>query len=132
MKKIISTILVCMLLCGSIFSLASCGSILMGTYSAELDIGIASSEVTLKFGLGKVTIENKTDTFITDSATSTYEAKYKIGEDDEGNRTITFTYADDSEEFDLLPDGEALSFKETSEDDAEYIKIGIYTFKKAK
>ena len=65
-------------------------------------------------------------------STDAYEAKYKIGEDEEGNRTITFTYADDSEEFDLLPDGEALSFKETSEDDAEYIKIGIYTFKKAK
>ena len=132
MKKIISTILLCVLLCGSIFSLASCGNMLMGTYSGEFDIGIASSEVTLKFGLGKVTIENKTDTIITDSSTSTYEAKYKIAEDEDGNRTITFTYADDSEEFDFLPDGEALSFKETSENDNEYLKIGIYTFKKVK
>ena len=132
MKKIVSTILLCVLLCGSIFSLASCSNIVFGEYSASIDLGLASSDVVVKFGLGTVTIESTTDTIITNAATSTYEAKYKIAEDEEGNRTITFTYAEGADEFAAFPGGEALSLVESEVEGVKYLTIGLYKLKKVK
>lgn len=133
MKKILSAILVCVLLCGTLFTLASCGNSLSGTYASdEIDIGVAKSKVTLKFGLASVTIESMTENIVTGAKTTTYKASYKIAKNDEGERTITFTYAADSNEFDLFPDGNTFKFDEATTDDGEQIKIGVYTFTKAK
>ena len=132
MKKIVSTILLCVLLCGSIFSLASCSNIIFGNYSASIDVGLASNDVVVKFGLGTVTIESTTDTIISAAATATYEAKYKIGEDEEGNRTITFTYEEGADEFLAFPGGKALSLVESEVEGVKYLTIGIYKFTKTK
>ena len=132
MKKIISTVLVCVLLCASVFSLSSCSSLILGSYEAELDLGLASGEVTVKFGLGTATIESTTDTILTEAKTETYEAKYKITENEEGERFITFTYAEGADEFLSFPDGEALPLVASSVEGTDYITIGLLKLEKIK
>ena len=74
MKKIVSTLLVCVMLVGMIFTLASCGKSLFGKYEADL----AVSEYTYEFGaFGKVTLN--IDPIIGDD--SVYEGKYEINAD---------------------------------------------------
>ena len=104
MKKIISTILVCVLLVGSIFTLVSCGKILTGKYEADLLI----SEVTYEFGLfGKVT--KTVDPAIGDNEVT--EGKYEFN--DAGDE-ITLTFGEDSTTCD---------FSSGEEDGVKYIKL---------
>ena len=132
MKKIISTILLCVLLAGSILSLASCGSVITGTYTTSVDLGVVEADVTVKFGFGTVTIESVSDSIITDKTTTVYEAKYEIGEDEEGGRTITFTYEEGASEFISMPGGVALSLVQSTVEGVEYLTIGGIKYKKAK
>ncbi len=113
MKKIISTLLVCVLLIGCVLTLASCGKKLSGRY--ELSDGLyyefngkeytSVLEVPI---LGKVT-KNGT---------------YEIKENNEGDLEIIFT-EEGSEE------PNAVSFSEGEEDGVEYIKIGGVKYTKA-
>ena len=110
MKRIISTILVCVLLLGCVFTLASCGKTLSGTYSADLAIAKVSYE--FKFG-GKVTLT--VDPIIGD--TSTYEGKYEVIDD---TNEITLIFEDaDAKEY-----GGTSSFTTGEEEGVKYIKIG--------
>jgi len=104
MKKIISTILVCVLLVGSIFSLASCNKILTGKYEADLLV----SEVTYEFELfGKVT--KTVDYPVVDDEVT--EGKYEFN--DAGDE-ITLTFGENSNTYD---------FSSGEEDGVKYIKL---------
>ena len=113
MKRIISTILVCVLLIGCVFTLASCSSILIGEY--ELDAGLA--EVTYDFSLTKVSITYE-DLLGNEK---TIEGKYKIAENDDGKTEITFTFENEEEAKNYSG---TFSFEKGKEGDDEYIKIG--------
>ena len=112
MKKIVSAILVCVLLVGTVFTLASCNMV-MGTYAA--------GNTELEFGMGKVTITEKVTNPLTGDVTKlTYECKYKIEEDDDG-KTITFTYEEGADEHYYLNGTKTFS---EIDDGTKYIQIG--------
>lgn len=116
MKRIISTILVCVLLLGCVFTLASCGKKLSGKY--ELDLGIGS--VTYDFKLTKVVITGEAlgqDTSV--------EGKYKIAKNDKGELEITFTFENEENAKEY-----AGTFSFEKGDD--YIKIGGVKYNKVK
>ena len=123
MKKILSSILVCMLLVGTVFSLAGCvlslGStaIISGTY--EVDLALA--EYTFEFSpIGKFTITE--DPLIGDS--KVYEGKYKVNTE---TNEITLTYEADAP---LILGSGTYDFAYGKENDEEYIKISILTLEK--
>ena len=118
MKKIISTVLVCVLLLGCVLTLASCGKMLMGTYEMKITDG---NKTTLEFTPFKVT---RTVTVLGESEST--EGKYKIAENDEGKLEITFTWEGEEEP-------ETMSFSQGEEDGVKYIELGgILKFKKVK
>ena len=107
MKKIVSTLLVCVLLVGCIMTLASCGKMFSGTY--EADFGIY--EATYKFQIGgKVTLT--LDYPILED--KEYVGKYTISENGD---EITFEF-EDLEEF-----SGTRSFSKGEEDGDKYIKL---------
>ena len=115
MKKVLSAILVCVLLLGTVFSLAGCSSV-SGEYEADL----ITSVNTYKFGMfGKVTLT--VDPIALDA--TTYEGKYKINED---TNEITFTF--DSEDADLYEG--TFDFSSGEEDGEKYVKINYVKYKK--
>ena len=115
MKKIISTILVCVLTFGIVFTLSSCNMV-MGTYEG--------GNIELKFGLGKVTITETNTGIITGKVTEkVYECKYKI-EDGKDGKTITFTYEEGADQHYYLKD--TLTFAEGEEEGVKYIQIGTF------
>ena len=117
MKKTVSAILVCVLLVGTMLTLASCG--LSGTYEN---------------GTTKITFKGKTVTIVDEvtilgaTVSKTYEAEYEIVDGDEG-KTIVFTYAEGADEH-LALNGEK-DFSQGEEDGVKYIKIGILKYNKA-
>ena len=124
MKKIISTILVCVLLVGCVMSLSSCGKMLTGKYEAELDAGIGGGKVSYEFtpfGYTKTT----TTEVLGFEKSSVEEGKYKIAENDDGELSITFTYEVEGEE-----KTETVSFSQGEENGAKYIKLGLVKLNK--
>lgn len=104
MKRIVSLVLVCVLLVGSIFSLASCGKMLTGKYEADLVV----SEVTYEFGLfGKVT--KTVDPILGDNTVE--EGKYEFNKD---GTEITLTFGEEST---------TCEFSSGEEDGVKYIKL---------
>ena len=87
MKRIISTILVCVLLLGCVLTLASCGKRLSGTYAAT--IAGQSVQISFTFKGDKFTGEMSTTVFGV-TTTQKLEGTYEI-EDDK----ITLTYEED-------------------------------------
>ena len=116
MKKIVSAILVCVLLVGTMLTLASCG--LSGTYEN---------------GTTKITFKGKTVTIVDEvtilgaTVSKTYEAEYEIVDGDEG-KTIVFTYAEGADKHITL-NGEK-NFSQGEEDGVKYIKIAGAKYKK--
>ena len=124
MKRIISTILVCVLLLGCVMSLSSCGKMLTGKYEAEVDAIVAGGNVVYEFtpfGYTKTT----TTEVLGFEKSSVEEGKYKIAENDEGELTITFTYEVDGEE-----KTESVAFSQGEENGVKYIKLGLVKFTK--
>ena len=114
MKKIISTILVCVLLVGSVFTLASCNKIVSGTYNGKAMVDWVISDVTYEFGLfGNVT---KTVVYPLGDTTVT-DGKYKIYESAQNKLEIAFTWEGEEEE------GDAKSFVIGTANGVDYIKI---------
>ena len=106
MKKIISTLLVCVLLVGALFTLASCG--LSGTYDGKL--------YNLEFSGDQVTF------VISDSIK--FDATYEITEEDD-QKYITFTWPEGADVPDVIKDLAGKSkFSEGKDDDGKYIEIG--------
>ena len=122
MKKTISTILVCVLLIGSIFSLSSCevAGFVFGTYSRTYDALVVEETVTYKFGLGKVEVITTTEGQISgNTETTTKEYKYKVTENEKGEKVIIFTVENDNDAKPI-----ELSFNSGSDDGGAYIEIG--------
>ena len=121
MKKTISTILVCVLLVGSLLTLASCevAGFVFGTYS-RTDTVIVDITTTYEFSLTEVTKTTTTDNLIgSGQSTTTQTMKYKVGENDEGKKIIAFTVETD--------DGSKTteySFNSGKDDGGSYIEIG--------
>ena len=116
MKKIISTLLVCVLLLGCVFTLASCSKLLYGKY--ELDAVVGS--VTYDFKVTKVAV-----TFELLGQETTVEGTFKITENEKGESQITFTFEDEEKAKEYAG---TFSF-EKGED---YVKIGGVQYKKVK
>ena len=98
MKKIISTILVCVLLLGCVFTLASCSKTVSGTYEGKIDIGLASYAVTYTFSGKKVTAVSKgtvVGVVVSEEAKGTYE----ITENEDGTMEITFDFEEEKTVF---------------------------------
>lgn len=111
MKKIVSTILVCVLLLGCVMSLASCGKTFTGTYTTTTLLG---SVDTYEFKIGgKVVLTH--DPIV--GNTDTFEGKYEIN-DETGEITFVFENEDAHKTY-----GGTKDFSTGSEDDVKYIKI---------
>ncbi len=111
MKKIVSSLLACILLIGCIFTLASCSKSLVGTYEADLGV----SEITYKFGaFGKVT--RTVDPLVGDNTVT--EGTYKFN--DAGDE-ITLTFGEESKTYD---------FSSGTEDGDDYIKLDLIKYEK--
>jgi hypothetical protein len=121
MKKTISTILVCVLLVGALFSLSSCevAGFVFGTYS-RTDTIIVDITTTYEFSLGEVTKTVTTDNlFGSGQSTTTETMKYKVTENEEGEKVIVFTMTTD--------DGTKTveyNFNSGKDDGGAYIEIG--------
>lgn len=114
MKKIVSSILVCVMLLGCVFALASCGKILNGSYSDEL-----TGLTTYTFEGNKVTITAGAGNF-----SKTFEGTYEIKTNDKEEEIIAFTFeGNDADKY----TGE-FAFVEGTEGDEQYIKIGMFKY----
>ena len=112
MKKIVSTILLCLLLAGSVLTLASCDKMLVGEYEADIIV----ADVTYEFGLfGKVTYTY--DPVVGDETVKV--GKYEISDDGE---EITFTFEGE--------EPETHSFAIGEENGVDYVRIGLVTYEK--
>lgn len=120
MKKTISTILVCVLLVGTLLSLASCevAGFVFGTYSKTTSVLGTETVETYDFSLTEVT---KTTVVkigsLSNTTTETYE--YKVGKNDDGERIISLTTENDNGSSTVK-----LSFNSGSDNDGSYIEIG--------
>lgn len=130
MKKVISLLLACVMLCGCVFALASCGKKLSGDYVLDATVevvGVKSGAVTTySFSGSKVTLS--VDTYVANNKSSvSYEGKYEIAEASDGSLEITFTFENDK--------GEEVKEYSTTQvlkeaEDGKSITIGLLTFKK--
>ena len=121
MKKTISTLLVCVLLVGSLLTLASCevAGFVFGTYS-RTDTFIVDITTTYEFSLTEVTVTTVSDKLIgSGQSTTTETMKYKVGENDEGEKVIAFTV--ETEDGTKTTE---LSFNSGKDDGGSYIEIG--------
>ncbi len=124
MKKVISTLLVCVLLVGTLFTLVSCGKTVSGTYECVIT---DSNRISYEFGLfGKVTRTTTTGAlgFTKDTVE---EGKYVINEKGDNEFEIVFTW-----ETEEGKDTETQPFSEGEENGVKYISIGILKFEKVK
>ena len=121
MKRIISTILVCVLLLGCVMSFASCGKTISGKYELKLT---DSNKTVYDFSIGKVTRTTTTGLagYTKDTVT---EGKYKINEVENDKFEITFTWEVDGKE-----EIETVSFTDGEENGVKYIKLGGFQFNK--
>lgn len=120
MKKTISTILVCVILLGSLLSLASCevAGFVFGTYS-RTDTFIVDITTTYEFSLTEVTKTVATDNLIgSGQSTTTETMKYKVTTNEDGKKVIVFTV-----ETDNGSQTSEYSFNSGSDDSGAYIEI---------
>ena len=115
MKKIISTLLVCVLLLGCVLTLGSCDKILMGEYKLDALVG----EVTYEFKLNKVEISVEA----LGQDVAELEGTFKISKNDKGESEITFTFENEENAKEY-----AGTFSFEKGDD--YIKIGGVKYNK--
>ena len=122
MKKTISTILVCVLLVGSLLTLASCevAGFVFGTYSRTDDAILVEVTTTYKFGLGKVEVTVESEGQLSgNTETSTKEYKYKVTENDKGEKIIVLTLETEDGAKETK-----YSFNSGNDDGGAYIEIG--------
>ena len=131
MKKVLSALIVCVLVLGSLLSLVSCGQTISGTYEGEVDLYIAKYTVTYSFKGNSVEIKSQLSSAIGSLNPAVVNATYEIKEDENGNKTITFDYGDADTEDGMEKEGVALSFSEGTEDGVKFIKIAGVKYNKA-
>ena len=111
MKKVVSTVLVCVMLISCMLTLASCSKMLMGKYEIETIVGDTTYEFD-PFGKVTRTYEPPIGDDVVD------EGKYKINDD--GDK-ITFTFGDDTEEH---------KFATVEKNGVKYIEIDGLSYEK--
>ena len=122
MKKTISTILVCVLLVGTLLSLASCEvlGMVIGTYSRTYT-NLLGQEVTETWEFsGKEVTKSTTSTKLVGEGTntSTEYMEYEIGENEDGEKIISLTVTTDNKS--TTTD---LKFNSGNDDGGSYIEI---------
>jgi len=122
MKKTLSAILVCVMLLGCVFTLASCGNKPSGKYQAKLEILGQSTTTTYDFKMNKVIVTVETEV-LGNINTETSEYKYKVNKKDDGTLTIDLTGE---------VDGEDKTNTYTYEKGDDYIKIAGIKYNKVK
>ena len=132
MKKIISTVLVCVLLVSTLFVLASCGKTISGTYSAKQELFGTEYEVTYEFDGKNVTVTSKASNTFGSIESPALEGTYEIGKDDDGNKTITFDYSGEDDAKGAAEEGVELSFNQGKDDKGKYIEISGTKFYEVK
>ncbi len=110
MKKILSSVLACVLVLCTVFTLASCSKRLSGTYKSN---EIAGSYTSFEFEGNKVYLKVVVLGMTSDEA---IEGTYSIDGD-----KITFDFGDNEDAEDY---SDAMDFVEGEEGDKKYIKIG--------
>ncbi len=120
MKKTISILLVCVLLLGCVFALASCAKTLSGKYEAGSDL----LGTTYEFKGNKVTITYKVLGF-----SKTADATYEIKTNEEGKEIITITLDTGAEDSADEYAGEFVLL-EGKEGDTSYIKLNGVQYNK--
>ena len=120
MKKTISMLLVCALLIGCVFALASCAKTLSGKY----ELGSNVLGTSYEFNGNKVTITYKVLGF-----EKTAAATYEIKKNDAGEEVIVIALDTGAEDSADEYAGE-FSFIEGKEGDTSYIKIGGVQYNK--
>lgn len=120
MKKTISTILVCVLLVGTLLSLASCEmfGLVTGTYSRTAEVFGIETTTTYEFSGKEVTISTVTKMGNT-STTSNKTGEYEIGENEEGQKTITLTFTNEDGEGTVT----TYTFNSGKDDNGAYIEL---------
>lgn len=120
MKKTISTILVCVLLVGTLLSLASCEmfGLVTGTYARTAEVFGIETTTTYEFSGKEVTISTVTKMGNT-STTSNKTGEYEIGENEEGQKTITLTFTNEDGEGTVT----TYTFNSGKDDNGAYIEL---------
>ena len=115
MKKILSMTLVCVMLLGMMFTLASCGKTLSGEY--EFDGGILGT-TTYAFSGKEVTVTYKAE-ILGATVSKEFVGEYEITTNENDEEVIVFTFTDeDASEY-----SGSHTFVEGKEGDVKYIKI---------
>ena len=120
MKKTISTILVCVLLVGTLLSLASCEmfGLVTGTYAKTTEFLGVETTTTYEFSGKEVTVSTVT-TMGNTSTTSNKTGEYEIGENEEGQKTITLTFTNEDGEGTVT----TYTFNSGKDDNGAYIEL---------
>lgn len=120
MKKTISTILVCVLLVGTLLSLASCEmfGLVTGTYAKTTTFMGVETTTTYEFSGKEVTVSTVT-TMGNTSTTSNKTGEYEIGENEEGQKTITLTFTNEDGEGTVT----TYTFNSGKDDNGAYIEL---------
>ena len=114
MKKIVSLLLVCVLLVGCVFALASCSKTLSGKYV----LGAEKTGASYEFSGNKVTV-----TYSLLGVSKVLEGTYEIVPDEEGDgESIIITIPGENDAAKKYSG--SFSFVEGREGDESYIKIG--------
>jgi len=136
MKRIVSLILVCLLLVGSVFALASCGNTISGKYEGEIEVNLLLTKgtytVTYDFKGDEVTISSVLSTDLGSIAPKSLTASYEISEDEGGHKIITFNYGDKEEVEGAAKSGIPVSFSQGTADGVKYIEIAGIRYTAAK
>lgn len=130
MKKIVSTVLVCVMLLSCVLVLASCGKTLSGSYEHIYGSETAGYKVTYTFNGSEVEVSRQLISALGSTNPTTVTGKYEIAEDDDGNMTITFDFSGEETEEGVAEEGTALAFSEGNEGNTKFIKIGGVQFNK--
>ncbi len=123
MKKIVSMLLACILLVGTMLSLASCGNNLSGKYEGEINIMVASYNVSYEFKGSNVKVTRTVSSMFSDDESFVINGKYEIAENEDGKLEITFEY----ETEDDVINGGTFPFEKGD----GYIKISGIKYEKA-
>ena len=126
MKKTISTLLVCVLLVGSLLTLASCevAGFVFGTYSSTTDALVVEKTTTYKFSLFTVEEIIEREGQVSGNVDrEVNEYKYKITENEKGEKVIVLTLETENGSEDIEK-----SFNSGNDDGGAYIEIGGFRY----
>ena len=128
MKKIISAVLVCVLLLSCVLTLASCANVLFGKYEHVFGSENLGYKVTYEFSATKVVVTRQGVSAIVDTKPVVTEGTYKISENEEGEKTITFDFGGKDAGDDVPEEGVTVGFSQGTKDGKSFIEIGGIEF----